>query len=396
MTIEYKWHPITDLDEDPKALTDRELEALQRIWVRQKQELTQGGSFDEFDRRLRREWAIETGIIENVYAIDRGVTQTLIEKGINAALIRHDTTDKDPALVARIIQDHYDTLETMFDFVKGQRTLSTGYVKELQAALLRNQDTHEVVDQFGKAFERRLEKGQYKTIPNSPTRENGSIHEYCPPEHVSSEMDRLIELHAKHETAGVPAEVEAAWLHHRFSQIHPFEDGNGRVARAIASLVFIRANWFPLIIKREDWARYIEALEKAEAGDLRTLVSLLVEAQRTALLQATEAVYAAKPIGTADEAVAALRDVLQQRGRVSFPEWLKAKETADTLQEFTGRRLSQVANQLQRDIASLAAGFNFSATTYGGPWPDQLVLGLFVNRANWRIWRNMTRLFAWT
>ncbi len=37
----------------------------------------------------------------------------------------------------------------MFDFVGGQRELTTGYVKELHAALLRNQDTYTVVDQFG-------------------------------------------------------------------------------------------------------------------------------------------------------------------------------------------------------------------------------------------------------
>jgi hypothetical protein len=53
--------------------------------------------------------------------------------------------------VARIIQDHYDALEGMFDFIGGTRQLSTGYIKEL-AALLRNQDTYAVVDQLGRAF----------------------------------------------------------------------------------------------------------------------------------------------------------------------------------------------------------------------------------------------------
>ena len=372
MTVAYKWRPIRDFETAPQTLTDGELESLQRIWVRQKKELIQTAVLDEFDRRLRREWAIETGIIENVYSIDRGVTKTLIEKGINAALIRHDATDRDPTLVARIIQDHYDTLETMLDFVKGQRQLSTGYVKELHAALLRNQETHRVVDQFGHAFEKQLEKGQYKTTPNSPTREDGSIHEYCPPEHVASEMDRLIELHATHETVAVPPEVEAAWLHHRFSQIHPFADGNGRVARAIASLVFIKANWFPLIIKREDWGRYIEALEKADAGDLRALVSLFVEAQRSALLQATEAAYAAKPIETADEAVTALRDVLQRKGRVSLPEWLRAKETAGRLVAVANQRLTNVAEQLTKEIASLATGFSFGVQAVGPRGADQI------------------------
>src|SRR4029077_20167961 len=126
--------------------------------------------------------------------------------------------------------------------------------------------------------ERALDKGQYKTQPNSPTRPDGSVHEYCPPEHVASEMDNLITMYHRHEERGVPPEVEAAWLHHRFTQIHPFADGNGRVARAISTLVFIKAGWFPLIVKREDWTRYVEALERADRDDLRLLVALFVEA----------------------------------------------------------------------------------------------------------------------
>ena len=134
----HKWHPINDLADEPRALTDGELEPLRRVWASQKEELIARGALDEFEERLRREWSIETGIIENVYTLDRDVTRTLIEKGINAALIPHDATNRDSALVARIIQDHYDALEGMLDVVGGQRQLTTGYIKELHTALLRN------------------------------------------------------------------------------------------------------------------------------------------------------------------------------------------------------------------------------------------------------------------
>ena len=40
--------------------------------------------------------------------------------------------------------------------------------KELHAALLRNVDTYTVQDQFAKVFEKPLEKGLYKNLPNSP------------------------------------------------------------------------------------------------------------------------------------------------------------------------------------------------------------------------------------
>ena len=145
MPVGYKWHPIEDLGEDPKSLTDGELESLKRVWTNQKDEMIQLGTLEEFEKRLRREWSIETGIIEGVYTLDRGVTRTLIVKGIDAAFIPHGATNRDPELVGRIIQDHYEALEGMFAFVGGQRQLSTSYLKELHAALLRNQETYTVV-----------------------------------------------------------------------------------------------------------------------------------------------------------------------------------------------------------------------------------------------------------
>ena len=362
MPVAYKWHPIEDLGTDPKSLTDGELNSLKRVWANQKDEMVQLGTLDEFEKRLRREWSIETGIIEGVYTLDRGVTRTLIEKGIEAALIPHGSSNRDPELVGRIIQDHYDVLEGLFDFVGGQRQLSVGYVKELHAALLRNQETHTVVDQFGQAFEKRLEKGRYKDAPNNPSREDGSIHEYCPPEHVASEMDLLVQMHAEHDSHGVPVEVEAAWLHHRFTQIHPFADGNGRVVRAIASLVLIKEGWFPLVVRNDDKARYIEALEKADADNLQPLVEMFVEAQRSALIQASEVAYDARPISSPNEAIAAARDRLIQRGRLALKEWLAAKQNANVLCQFAVQRFQQIAQEMQREISSAGVGFKFESS----------------------------------
>lgn len=366
MTTAYKWHPITDFDRDSKSLTDGELIALERVWLAQRIELTASGELEGFNRRLRREWAIETGIIENVYTLDLGTTRTLILKGIDASLIPHDASNRDPMLVARIIQDHYDTLEVMLDFVGDHRELSTGYVKELHAALLRNQETYPAADQFGRIFERPLAKGQYKTEPNSPTRPDGVLHEYCPPEHVAAEMDRLVEIHREHETRGLPVEVEAAWLHHRFTQIHPFADGNGRVARAIASLVFIKAGWFPLIIKREDRKRYLDALEQADQNDLHALVALFVEAQRNVLIQATEAAYDIRPASTEQEAIGALRDRFVHRGKLLPREWETTKRTAAHLVSVVQQRLALTAGRLQSELGNVSQRFTFAVSSGQG------------------------------
>ncbi len=258
MSVAHKWSPIEDGGTIDLSL--EELPPLIEVWKEQSSVLAETDAIRTFNERLNREWAIETGFIERVYAIDRGTTQILIEKGIEASLIPREGSGRDPDQIAAILQDHLDALDGMFAFIKGERDVSVGYIKELHGALLRHIDTHTVKDSSGRFFEVPLLKGVYKTLPNSPTRPDGTIHDYCPPEHVASEMDRLMEIHRKHVEAKLPMAIQAAWLHHAFTQIHPFTDGNGRVARTLASLVFVKGGAFPLVIRREDHVRYIEAL----------------------------------------------------------------------------------------------------------------------------------------
>jgi hypothetical protein len=51
--------------------------------------LEEDGAYKEFIKKLQREWAIETGIIERLYSWDRGVTEVLIEQGIEPSIIAH-------------------------------------------------------------------------------------------------------------------------------------------------------------------------------------------------------------------------------------------------------------------------------------------------------------------
>lgn len=71
----YTWKPIEDLDENWQALSSSELQSLASIWQEQSVRLEQGDALRNFNEKLGREWAIETGIIENLYTIERGITQ---------------------------------------------------------------------------------------------------------------------------------------------------------------------------------------------------------------------------------------------------------------------------------------------------------------------------------
>ena len=367
LPVGHAWHPIEELPDDWEELADRDLGRLAEIWDERRDEMVAEGALREFNERLRREWAIETGLIERIYTLDRGTTEILLARGLKASLISASSTNRDPELVGDILQDHAAALDGLFEFVKGQRELSTSFVKELHAQLLANQETASARDTFGRRVEMPLERGAWKERPNSPVRPDGRVHEYCPPEQVASEMDRLVEMHLRHGGQAIPPEVEAAWLHHRFVQIHPFQDGNGRVARALATLVTIRAGWFPLTVPDARRDEYIEALEAADQLDLGPLVRLFADTQVRAIYRA---------LGRAETAIADRRhltaviqsavDKLDRRRARLEGEWDNASSIGRVLGDDAATHLRSVADELRSSLGARLGSESAFFVTVGG------------------------------
>jgi Fic family protein len=391
---DHLWKPIQDLPGNWPEFTNQDLHNLAMVWQERLQQLHDSDQLIDFNEKLTRQWAIETGIIERLYTLDRGITQLLIEKRIEASLIPHGTTNKSPALIVSIIRDQKEVIDGLFDFVSQRRKLSTSYIKQMHQVFTRNQITTDGINQFGQLVEVEIIHGDWKKWPNNPLRPDGKIYEYCPPEQVASEMDRLISLHETHLAQGVPPEVESAWLHHRFTQIHPFQDGNGRVARAVASLVFLRESWFPLVITNDMRVDYIDALEKADEGNLEPLVQLFSRIETTAFrnaLSISEEIPIEKRsldtlIGESLERIQEKRNVKQNHA------FALAKE----LEQVTYQKLTDIAKTLDTKIKQIDPDFWVSVTKSKTGETDywyriQIVdiatkFNYFPNLSNYRSW----------
>ena len=167
-TVGHRWRPIENLPEDWERLTDTDLQRLSEYWDENREETGRARGRRDFNERLKREWAIETGLIERIYTLDRGTTEVLLERGLRENLIPASATNRDPALVIDILHDHAEALDGLFDFVKGDRELSTSFVKELHSVLLAHQDTASARNTFGRRVEMPLQKGDYKKASKQP------------------------------------------------------------------------------------------------------------------------------------------------------------------------------------------------------------------------------------
>ena len=90
--------------------------------------------------------------------------------------------------------------------------------------------------------------------------------------------------------------IKAAVAHFRFVTIHPFDDGNGRIARAIADMLLARSDGSPqrfysmsnqILLERK---RYYDVLQKTQhsSGDITAWLEWFLECLQRALLTTEE------------------------------------------------------------------------------------------------------------
>jgi excisionase family DNA binding protein len=75
----------------------------------------------------------------------------------------------------------------------------------------------------------------------------------------------------------------ASLLHHKFVYIHPFRDGNGRIARLLMNLHLLRHGYPVVTILNIDRKKYYDRLKRADNDDLEPLVNFVATAVERSL-----------------------------------------------------------------------------------------------------------------
>lgn len=117
--------------------------------------------------------------------------------------------------------------------------------------------------------------GRYKTSSNTI---GGSQHRPTDPMDVPREMKHLVDWWS---SGGGDPVLEATVVHAWLTHIHPFEDGNGRMARLLANLTLVQSGYPPLILNSgADKGQYYDALASSDGGDILPLYDLFCQVVR--------------------------------------------------------------------------------------------------------------------
>ncbi len=143
--------------------------------------------------------------------------------------------------------------------------LTQNFIRQLHKTLLREDYTVYRNLPGGLTTSYVIHAGQYKTRPNSVITRYGDRFEYASPEETPALMTDLVNWYNEAETKTKYSPVElAALFHYRYIRIHPFEDGNGRIARLLVNYILARHGWPMIVVRSRNKKEYIEALHQAD------------------------------------------------------------------------------------------------------------------------------------
>ena len=326
-------------------------------WDRYKAELENGlGVSDEALRRARevvkRAAALDTGAIEGLYEVDRGFTFTV---AFETAAWEVELAQKGER-VRSLFEAQMHAYDYVLDLATKAEPISEAAIRTLHEVVCRAQDTYRVMTAIGPQ-EQELVKGRYKVLPNHVRTRDGLDHSYAPVDVTPAEMQRLVEeMRSETFLAAHPA-MQAAYAHYGLVVVHPFADGNGRVARALASVFTYRAISMPIMILSEQKNTYLDSLEAADKGKFQEFADFILDRALDTMILVNDSLRGARG-PSLEESAAAITSLYITKGGY---EQTQVDEAARNLGELIlaelGKSVSKIAgSNLNGRAISFAAG----------------------------------------
>ena len=275
-------------------------------------------------QRLRLEWTYHSNAIEG----------NSLTYGETRALLMHGVTAQGKPLKDHLdIRRHGETINYVETLIRSEEPVRVDLVKEIHHRLMGEEYEITAETPNGAPVKRTVQGGVYKEHPNNVRTETGEVHYYVDPLEVPGRMADLVEWLGGDETREMHPVARAALFHHRFVEIHPFPDGNGRVSRMLMNVLLMRDGYVPAVIRQENRPAYYGALAAADGGDPQLVVAFVADE-----LAETMELYVQAVKGEPDPTVFEKRVSILKRANETSPApiWNESAELIELAEAFVG------------------------------------------------------------
>ena len=188
------------------------------------------------------------------------------------------------------MKGHNEALNKLYQIINHELTITETLIKEFHKIIL--------VEPYTDS-EAEINPGNWKTLPNYLYSPTGERIDFAPPEDVPKLMNSLINWLNNHidppkrkkRKYDLHPLIVAAGFHAQFIKIHPFGDGNGRMARILTNLILMLCGYVPAIVKLNVREKYYASINTSSLDKPEDLAVFLAQAEIDSL---TIAINAAK------------------------------------------------------------------------------------------------------
>ena len=224
---------------------------------------------DRLWKKLKLEWNYNSNHIEG---------NTLTYHETELLLIFGRTSGGHPMRDYEEMKAHDVAIDHIRKLALEERELSEVDIRQLNEIILKEPFWAPAVTPDGQSTRKRIVPGEYKSDPNHVRTPTGVLHRFAEPSDTPSLMAEWTRDFRRNMTrCAYPLPLFLAGSHHRFLDIHPFDDGNGRTARLLVNYALLRLLLPPIVIRTEHRDRYIEGLENADLGNIMPLATFMTE-----------------------------------------------------------------------------------------------------------------------
>jgi Fic family protein len=221
---------------------------------------------NKLNQKLRLDWNYHSNSIE-------GNTLSASE---TRAFILHGITAKGKPFRDYVeMCGHNEALKKLESIVQHDLIITENLIKEYHKIIL--------AEPFDGEAE--INPGEYKKEPNYLYSVTGERIDFASPSDVPRLMNELVNWLNNHidppkrkkRKYDLHPLVIAAGFHVQFIKIHPFGDGNGRMARILMNLILMLCGYVPAIVRLEQRENYYSALNLSSLDDLEPFAEFLGE-----------------------------------------------------------------------------------------------------------------------
>ena len=222
-------------------------------------------ALNRYMQKIKLDWNYHSNSIEG-NSLTKSETKSLILHGI--------TAKGKPMRDHLEVKGHNNALKKLEDIVHKDLKITESLIKEFHKLILAEPYSEDGVE---------INPGEYKKIPNYLYSVTGERVDFEPPKEVPRLMNELINWLNNHLTPPKRKKNKyelhplliACGFHSQFIKIHPFVDGNGRMARIMMNLILMQAGYVPTIIKLDDRDLYYNQLEISSIENIEPLAEFI-------------------------------------------------------------------------------------------------------------------------